>query len=136
MSSTAESNPKITPEDQNNKDNNSKKRKSDEISKEEDDDVTFTLKTKAFSPLYEWINGQFTKICLYVESEKELLDIYEEAKQKGLICSSILDCIVVRVVEASSNKETFLATVFSKLPALLEIDSPIFFSPSQIIISA
>lgn len=30
-------------------------------------------------PLSEWLNGRFTKVCLYVNSEQELLDIYNKA---------------------------------------------------------
>lgn len=38
-----------------------------------------------------WINGRFTKICLRVDSEEELLRIYEEAKEKGLEAHLITD---------------------------------------------
>lgn len=41
--------------------------------------------------LRDWIKGQFTKICTYVETEEELLDVYNKAKEKGLICSLITD---------------------------------------------
>lgn len=39
----------------------------------------------------DWISGQFIKIGLYVESEKELLDLYEKAQEQGLPCSLIQD---------------------------------------------
>lgn len=39
----------------------------------------------------EWARGQFTKICLYVESEQELRDVYERALEQGLPCSLIED---------------------------------------------
>jgi PTH2 family peptidyl-tRNA hydrolase len=39
----------------------------------------------------DWINGIFTKICLQVNSEDELLDIYEKAKLVGLECHLITD---------------------------------------------
>ena len=41
--------------------------------------------------LRDWIKGQFTKICTYVETEEELLEVYNKAKEKGLICSLITD---------------------------------------------
>lgn len=41
--------------------------------------------------LYEWLAGRFTKVCVSVDSEQELLDIYQQAKDAGLICSLITD---------------------------------------------
>jgi PTH2 family peptidyl-tRNA hydrolase len=44
------------------------------------------------SPAMEdWLNGIFTKVCVSVDSEKELLDIYEQAKYSGMCCSLIQD---------------------------------------------
>jgi PTH2 family peptidyl-tRNA hydrolase len=42
------------------------------------------LEVEAGSQLDLWIRGMFTKICVYVESEEALLDIYDKAKSKGL----------------------------------------------------
>ncbi|QQM15226.1 peptidyl tRNA hydrolase [Mycobacterium phage Pound] len=39
----------------------------------------------------EWLAGAFTKICVRVESEMELLDIYEKAKSTGLLTELITD---------------------------------------------
>ncbi len=39
----------------------------------------------------EWYNNLFTKICVSVNSEAELLEIYDEAKIEGLPCSLIQD---------------------------------------------
>lgn len=39
----------------------------------------------------EWLNGQFTKICVSVNSEQELLDLYNKAKNMGIPCSLIQD---------------------------------------------
>lgn len=39
----------------------------------------------------EWVNGIFTKICVSVNSEAELLEIYNKAKDNGLNCSLIQD---------------------------------------------
>lgn len=48
-------------------------------------------KPKFSSEEKEWMyNGQ-TKICLRVENEKELLEIYQKAKEKGLTTFLITD---------------------------------------------
>lgn len=41
--------------------------------------------------LYDWITGSFTKVCCVVETEEELLEVYNKAKDAGLICSLIID---------------------------------------------
>jgi PTH2 family peptidyl-tRNA hydrolase len=38
-----------------------------------------------------WVYGQFTKICVRVNSEEELLNIYRQAGIKGLPCAIIKD---------------------------------------------
>lgn len=43
------------------------------------------------SPLDQWLNGSFTKICVSVNSEAELDAIYEAADDAGLPCSLIID---------------------------------------------
>jgi len=42
-------------------------------------------------PFRVWHTGRFTKICVYVNSEQELRDVYTKAKEKGLLCSLITD---------------------------------------------
>lgn len=39
----------------------------------------------------EWVNGTFFKICLGVDSEKELIDIFENARNMGLVANLITD---------------------------------------------
>lgn len=39
----------------------------------------------------EWINGIFTKICVRVNSEDELIEIDKKAKEAGLECHLITD---------------------------------------------
>lgn len=39
----------------------------------------------------DWIVGRFAKITLYVQSDEELLDIYEKACVAGLPCALIKD---------------------------------------------
>lgn len=41
--------------------------------------------------LQDWLLGKFTKICTCVETEEELLAVYNAAKAKGLMCSLITD---------------------------------------------
>jgi PTH2 family peptidyl-tRNA hydrolase len=41
--------------------------------------------------IQNWINGRFTKICVSVDSEAELDEIHNKAKEAGLICSMIVD---------------------------------------------
>lgn len=38
-----------------------------------------------------WMFGSFTKVCLQVETEQELLDIYSKAKESGLEVHLITD---------------------------------------------
>jgi PTH2 family peptidyl-tRNA hydrolase len=38
-----------------------------------------------------WVNVKFTKVCVSVNSEQELLDIFNKAKEAGLNCSLIQD---------------------------------------------
>lgn len=38
-----------------------------------------------------WLTGRFKKICVYVNSETELLEVYEAAKAAGLVTSLIKD---------------------------------------------
>lgn len=39
----------------------------------------------------EWINGIFTKICLKVDTEEQLLEIKKKAEDRGLQCHLITD---------------------------------------------
>ena len=41
--------------------------------------------------LEDWLLGRFTKICVCVNSETELIMIYEKARSAKLICSLITD---------------------------------------------
>lgn len=51
-------------------------------------DLVLDLEDERLEP---WVTGRFKKICVYVNSEKELLDIYNTAKEQGLIVSLIED---------------------------------------------
>jgi PTH2 family peptidyl-tRNA hydrolase len=54
-------------------------------------DDNWTLPVGKFPALKTWLEGRFTKICTYCNSEEELLELYEQAKKAGLICSLITD---------------------------------------------
>jgi PTH2 family peptidyl-tRNA hydrolase len=56
-----------------------------------DDDNQKVLHVPNGSALQDWLRGKFTKICVSVNSEVELLEVYGKAKDKGLICSLITD---------------------------------------------
>lgn len=58
---------------------------------EEDYSLSIDI-TPEFNPaLNAWITGKFTKVCVRVDSEQELLDIYNKAEEAGLICALITD---------------------------------------------
>jgi peptidyl-tRNA hydrolase, PTH2 family len=42
-------------------------------------------------PEWQWIQGNFRKICVIVNSEQELLDVYNQAKDAGLVAELIED---------------------------------------------
>ena len=50
-----------------------------------------TLTLQLDDRLKPWIEGLYKKICVGVNSEHELLDIYANAQAAGLICSIITD---------------------------------------------
>jgi PTH2 family peptidyl-tRNA hydrolase len=41
--------------------------------------------------VYEWVVDKFKKVTCYVETDQELIDIFQQAKQAGLACSLIKD---------------------------------------------
>lgn len=41
--------------------------------------------------LEDWIQGRFTKICVSVDSEKELLEVFNKAQEAKLTCALITD---------------------------------------------
>lgn len=51
----------------------------------------FLLAIAITKEMNDWVNGLFTKICVSVDSEQELKDIYNKAKKAGLPCALIED---------------------------------------------
>ncbi len=61
-------------------------------SKGSDGEVMMSLHIQAGSALNDWLFGEmFTKITVSVNSEAELVEVYNKAKEKGLLCSLITD---------------------------------------------
>jgi peptidyl-tRNA hydrolase, PTH2 family len=50
-----------------------------------------TLVLKMDDRVKPWLTGRFRKICVYVNSEQELLAIHNQAKVAGLVTSLIQD---------------------------------------------
>jgi PTH2 family peptidyl-tRNA hydrolase len=55
-----------------------------------DGDTHMEIKFSDGCILDSWLNGKFTKVCVSVDSEEELLDIYEKAKAKFTIGGVVL----------------------------------------------
>lgn len=55
------------------------------------DKNTFEFKIEKDSPWDKWLNGLFTKICVYCNSEQELLEIYQKAKEAKIPSVLITD---------------------------------------------
>lgn len=59
-------------------------------------DYDFYLKEVAIcfhkdSAMDKWLTGIFTKITLYVNSEEELMEVYNKTKEEGILCALIED---------------------------------------------
>lgn len=50
-----------------------------------------TLSYTEDQPLHDWLESKFTKVCVSVDSEKELLDVYNSARRFGLNVCLITD---------------------------------------------
>ena len=55
------------------------------------DGMTLKVTDKAPTPLSDWFVSGCTKVCVYVDSEDELLCIAAEAEKRGIIASVITD---------------------------------------------
>jgi PTH2 family peptidyl-tRNA hydrolase len=53
--------------------------------------AVWILQMKTDDPSYLWLNNIFTKVVVYCSSEKELMGIYNNAKNRGIVCSLIQD---------------------------------------------
>ena len=51
-----------------------------------------SMKINDITPEMEsWLGGQFTKVCVGVKTEEQLLDLYNTAQVSGLPCALIID---------------------------------------------
>ncbi len=55
------------------------------------DEMVLKGTDKSRTPLSDWFIYGCAKVCVYVDSEVELLDIAKKAKEKGIIASVITD---------------------------------------------
>ncbi len=55
------------------------------------DRIARTLSYMTGSPLAAWLDGRFTKVCVYVESEDALLAIHQRAREAGIMTALIVD---------------------------------------------
>lgn len=53
-----------------------------------DNNEDMSLLNKA---MRKWLNGRFTKICVYVNSESELLELLRKAREANIPCALIED---------------------------------------------
>lgn len=65
------------------------------------------------SVLADWFNNSYTKVCLQVNSEEELLDLKERADNLGLACALIQD----NGVTEFHNVPTYTCLAFEPLPS-------------------
>ena len=56
-----------------------------------DDGIALRDTDKPTTPLSDWFKYGCAKICVYVDSEEELMNIADKAKEKGIIASVITD---------------------------------------------
>ena len=56
-----------------------------------DDGIILKDTDKPTTPLSDWFKYGCAKICVYVDSEEELIDIAEKAKEKDIIAAVITD---------------------------------------------
>lgn len=53
--------------------------------------VIKTLNVMKDTSLDKWLSGAFTKICVGIDSEEKLREIYNKAQEAGLPCAYIVD---------------------------------------------
>ena len=67
------------------------------------------------SYLANWLRDSFKKVCVYVNSEEELLDIYDQGLENGFIVSLVRDSGLTEF----HNVPTYTCLAFEPLPANL-----------------
>jgi PTH2 family peptidyl-tRNA hydrolase len=64
--------------------------------------------------LREWLHGAFTKICVYVNSEQELLDVVAKAQQDGVYNALITDSGLTEFGGVPTNTCAAIGPAFSE----------------------
>lgn len=52
--------------------------------------LTIDLSSRTYPGLSDWLANRFTKICVGVNSEEELLKVYQAAYDAGILCKSLI----------------------------------------------
>lgn len=81
--------------------------------------ITLEPSGQPATPLSEWFARGVAKVCLYVDSEQELLEIDRKAKEAGLVSALICD----NGITEFHGKPTYTCLAFE--PALPETVDPI-----------
>lgn len=68
-----------------------------------------------YSYLAQWLRGSFKKVCVYVNSEEELFEIYNQGLENGFIVSLVRDSGLTEF----HNVPTYTCLAFEPLPANL-----------------
>ena len=58
---------------------------------ETDETYAYHMELHQQSPIRQWLEGKFTKICVSVDSEQELIDIYNKAREANIPSALITD---------------------------------------------
>lgn len=63
---------------------------------DKEDDPIFNVKWYRLgvlkgTALEQWLTNRFTKVCVYVESEEELMEVYTNAQKAKMYCALITD---------------------------------------------
>lgn len=53
--------------------------------------VDLNVGDKNHTPLIDWFESGVAKVCCYVDSEEELLDIYQQGKEAGFLVALVRD---------------------------------------------
>lgn len=72
------------------------------------DNINFSAEEKL------WIDGIFTKVCVYVETEEELLQVFENAKSLGLTAHLITDNGLTEFNRVPTNTVVAIGPHFSE----------------------
>ncbi|OUO32081.1 aminoacyl-tRNA hydrolase [Olsenella sp. An293] len=65
------------------------------------------------SPLTDWFDAGVAKVCVYVDSEEELLDLAERGREQGLIVALVRDAGHTEF----HGEPTYTCLAFEPLPA-------------------